>query len=62
MFFCNLICTSIFLAWNFQYDLVIMPSTHLNHQACYWGGVQNGKNLIVLYKENIFYEQWHLIP
>ena len=39
-----------------------MPSTHLNHQARYWGGVQNGKNLIVLYKENIFYEQWHLIP
>ena len=24
-----------------------------------WFGVQNGKNLIGLYKENTFYEQWH---
>ena len=42
-----------------------MPSSHLNHQVRYWGGVQNGQNLIVLYnmyKENIFHEQWHLIP
>ena len=39
-----------------------MPSTHINHQVRYWGGVQNGQNLIVLYKEDIFYEQWHLIP
>ena len=37
-----------------------MPSSHLNHQVLYWGGVQNGQNLIVLYKENIFDE--HLIP
>ena len=39
-----------------------MPSSHLNHQVRQWGGVQNGQNLIVVYKENIFYEQWHLIP
>ena len=31
-----------------------MPSSHLNHQVRQWGGVQNGQNLIVLYKENIF--------
>ena len=39
-----------------------MPSSHLNHQVHQWGGVQNGQNLIVLYEENIFHEQWHLIP
>ena len=32
-----------------------MPSSHLNHQIRYWGGVQNGQNVIVLYKE-IFYK------
>ena len=31
-----------------------MSSSHLNHQVRWWGGVQNGQNLIVLYKENIF--------
>ena len=31
-----------------------MPSSHLNHQVRYWGGVQNGQNLTVSYKENIF--------
>ena len=31
-----------------------MPSFHLKHQVRKWGGVQNGKTLIVLYKENIF--------
>ena len=31
-----------------------MPSSHLNHQVRKWGGVQNGQNLIMLYKENIF--------
>ena len=31
-----------------------MPSSHLNHQVRQWGGVQNGQNLIVLYKQNIF--------
>ena len=40
-----------------------MSSSHLNYQVRQWGGVQNGQNLIVLYKENIsFYEQWNLIP
>ena len=38
-----------------QYDLMTMPSSHLNHQVRQWGGVQNGQNLIVLYKENIFF-------
>ena len=38
-----------------------MPSSHLNHQVRWWCGVQNGQNLIWLYKENIFHEQWHLI-
>ena len=32
-----------------------MPSSHLNHQVRQWGGVQNGQNPIVLYKENIFF-------
>ena len=32
-----------------------MPSSHLNHQVRWWGGVQNGQNSIVLYKENIFF-------
>ena len=32
-----------------------MPSSHLNHQVREWGGVQNGQNLIVLYKEIIFF-------
>ena len=31
-----------------------MSSSHLNHQVRQWGGIQNGQNLIVLYKENIF--------
>ena len=35
-------------------NLVIMPSSYLNHQVRYWDGVQNGQNSIVLYKENIF--------
>ena len=39
-----------------------MPSSLLNHQVRLWGGEQNSQNLTVLYKENIFYEQWHLIP
>ena len=34
-----------------------LPSPHLNHQVRKWCGVQNGQNLIWLYKENIFYEQ-----
>ena len=37
-----------------------MPSSHLNHQVRQWCGVQNGKNLTWLYKENSFHEQWHL--
>ena len=45
-----------------ELGLVIMPSSHLNHQVRYWSGAQNGQNLIWLYKENNFYEQWHLIP
>ena len=32
-----------------------MPSSHLNHQVRWCGGVQNGQNSIVLYKENIFF-------
>ena len=39
-----------------------MPNFHPNHQIRQWGGVQNGQALIVFYWENIFYEQWHLIP
>ena len=35
-----------------------MPSSHLNHQVHKWCGVQNGQNLIWLYKENNFHEQW----
>ena len=31
-----------------------MPSSHLNHQARWWYGVQNGKKIIGLYKEIIF--------
>ena len=27
-----------------------------------WWGIQNGQNIIWLYKDNFFYEQWHLIP
>ena len=31
-----------------------MPSSHLNHQVRWWGGVQNGQNLVVLYKKIFF--------
>ena len=31
-----------------------MSSSHLNHKVRQCCGVQNGQNLIVLYKENIF--------
>ena len=31
-----------------------MRSSHLNHPVCSWFGVQNGQNLIGLYKEKLF--------
>ena len=39
-----------------------MPSSHLNHQVHWWGGAQNGQNLIVLTSNSLTENEEHNIP